>query len=192
MSDLYQIKVAKFEIDIPGFYHLTMALYDSQGNILSRLDGLAFDPTTGEAVPVGNPIEHTIQVMVDNPNPKFNFWQDHLFESGKTELIETNDPGKPGVIFEASAADALEKWADMIAVGDAINAKGLDYGVVGGNSNSVFNTLLDAIGIDVNAMISSGALHVSPTSVPGVADNILHPPPFRRRCVSVPAPANAR
>jgi hypothetical protein len=146
------------------FAHNFLVLYDDQGNVVSELHGLAYDPVSRKFVPRGRS-EHNLRA-------REYFGKSELNVDGQPESILLQRPGDDLTAIWKAAKDAHEQ----------INSRNLTYNfwgsdlngprdwdapvpdVIAGNSNSVNRTLIEAMGLKAPSM---------PMMAPGTETQLL-------------------
>jgi hypothetical protein len=146
----YQIKDSPFG-EIP-FAHNYLVRYDDNGNVVSEMHGLAYDPVEDQYKAVGRS-------------------SDYIRSREFGEKSYLNLPGQhEKVLIDRPGDDLSTEWQTLRDTADKIDGKGLTYiwagsdmngprdwdaptpDVISGNSNSFNRTLLDALRIPVPGM----------------------------------------
>lgn len=184
---LRQFHIKETPIGETPFAHNYLTLYDDNGNLVSEMHGLAFDPKEKRYVPVGSPSDYLR--FQEYPGGKSG-----LYLPGQNEKVLLDRPGD----------DLSKEWETMRATGEKINRKNLMYNkagsdmngprdwdapvpdVISGNSNSVNRTLLDSLRIPVPSM----PLWTPGKENPLLREKELFPPQIKGGLLS-PAQPNA-
>ncbi|WP_301182350.1 calcium-binding protein [Stenotrophomonas sp. VV52] len=134
----YSIEIVTLPIvNVPGIGeiagHNFIRMRDPNGNILGEMHGLATG-TDGKIKPMG--------YLPSDRLVTYDYYSYDQFYS---------QPGQPSqTLFEGSLSDVTTKWQSAMNAMDQMNSMDLGYppgGVLGPNSNSVANTLVNAMGL---------------------------------------------
>jgi hypothetical protein len=163
------LKQFRFTVGHSPFAHNYLVLHDDDGNVVSEMHGLPYDPVKKEHVTVGRSSDYLRAV-------EFPFGR---YPEGKKW---STDRDSQHILWRGSNEEAMAKWQAAKTAHDEINRGNLTYNlwgsdlngprdwdapvpdVIAGNSNSVNRTLVEAMGLKMPSL---------PTMAPGIETPLL-------------------
>jgi len=150
----YLIEARSYRIALAWCHNFWVLKNASLGTAVAELHGLAYDRATRRILPIGTTRHHSLRVFVFAHDP--DYAETLGLPVGRTGMFARS---RARTVY--ARADSLTRWKAAVSAMPALNQLDLDYPPYGFNvltatvnSNSVYRTLGEIMGVPVHAFRS--------------------------------------